>query len=138
MSKLTRFSVSLDEDLVRTFDRRIAEQKIPTRSKAVGDLIRQSLIAREWTGGHEVAGAVILVYDHHLSDAVRKINAVQHDFHDLILATQHFHLDHFHCLEIVAVRGRPADIERLTLRLRALKGIKSVSLTAATTGQHLP
>jgi CopG family nickel-responsive transcriptional regulator len=138
MPRLTRFSVSLDEELVRTFDRRIAEQEIPTRSKAIGDLIRQSLIAREWTEGREVAGAVILVYDHHLSDVVRKINAVQHDFHDRILATQHFHLDHDNCLEIVAVRGSPADFERLTRRLRALKGIKSVSLTAATTGQHLP
>jgi CopG family nickel-responsive transcriptional regulator len=138
MSRLTRFSVSLDEELVRSFDRRNAEQKIPTRSKAIGDLIRQSLIAGEWTGGQEVAGAVILVYDHHLSDVVRKINSVQHDDHDRILATQHFHLDHDNCLEIVAVRGRPADIERLTQRLRALKGIKSVSFAAASTGQHLP
>ena len=138
MSRVTRFSVSLDEDLVRTFDRRIAEQKVPTRSKAIGDLIRQSLIDKEWAGGQEVAGAVILVYDHHLSDVVRKINAVQHDFHPHILATQHFHLDHDHCLEIVAVRGRPADLESLTRRLRALKGIKSVSLAATSTGQHLP
>ncbi|MBM4154273.1 MAG: nickel-responsive transcriptional regulator NikR [Lentisphaerae bacterium] len=138
MSRLTRFSVSLDGDLVRTFDRRIAEQEIPTRSKAIGDLIRQSLIARDWVEGREVAGAVILVYDHHLADVVRKINAVQHDFHDRILATQHFHLDHDNCLEIVAVRGSPADIEPLTRRLRALKGIKSVSLATATTGQHLP
>lgn len=138
MSRLTRFSVSLDEGLVRTFDRHIAGQKIPTRSKAIGDLIRQSLIAREWAGGQEVAGAVILVYDHHLSDVVRKINAVQHDFHRHILATQHFHLDHDHCLEIVAVRGRPAEIGRLTDRLRALKGIKSVSIASTTTGQRLP
>ncbi len=138
MSRLTRFSVSLDEELVRRFDLRNAEQEVPTRSKAVGDLIRQSLIAGEWSGGQEVAGAVILVYDHHLSDVVRKINAVQHDHHDRILATQHFHLDHDHCLEIVAVRGRPSDLERLTQRLRALKGIKSVSFAAASTGQHLP
>ena len=138
MSKLTRVSVSLDQTLVETFDRRIHEQGIPTRSKAVGDLIRQSLIAQEWAEGRNVAGAVILVYDHHQSNVVRRINEVQHDFHDRILATQHFHLDHDHCLEIVAVRGRPADISRLTSNLRALKGIKSVSLATATTGQQLP
>lgn len=138
MEKITRFSVSIDSKLLRAFDRAIGEARVPTRSKAIGDLIRTSLIEREWADEKEVAGAVILVYDHHESDIVGRINEAQHDVHDRILATQHFHLDHHNCLEIVAVRGRPREIEAVVQRLRALKGIKSVSLATTSTGQRLP
>ena len=134
---LTRFSVSLDEDLVRQFDAKIAAERCPTRSKAVGDLIRAGLVQTEWKAGEEVAGAVVLVYDHHKRDIVRKLTDVQHDCHDAIISTQHVHLDHDNCLEIVAVRGRPAEIDAIVRRLKAVKGLKHVSLAAGTTGQKL-
>lgn len=138
MSKLVRLSVSLDSDLVEKFDRQISREHCPTRSKAVGDLIRESLIRREWLEGKEVAGAIILVYDHHKRDLAGRLNHVQHDWHHMIMATQHFHLDHDNCLEILAVRGRPRDIAKLESELRAVKGIKHCSLSTATTGRALP
>jgi CopG family nickel-responsive transcriptional regulator len=135
---IVRFSVSLDRDLVDKFDRKIAAERCPTRSKAVGDLIRASLVQTEWRAGREVAGAIVLVYDHHKRDVVRRLTGVQHDCHDAIISTQHVHLDHDNCLEIVAVRGKPAEIEGLVKRLKTVKGIKHVSLAAGTTGLRLP
>ena len=41
---IMRFSVSLENDLVDEFDRKIKAERCPTRSKAVGDLIRASLV----------------------------------------------------------------------------------------------
>ncbi len=134
---LSRFSVSLDETLVRQFDARIKADRCPTRSKAVGDLIRDSLVQDEWTQGAEVAGALVLVYDHHKRDLSRRLTAVQHDCHEAIISTQHTHLDHDNCLEIIAVRGRPAAIQALLRRLKAIKGLKHVSLAAGTTGRRL-
>lgn len=134
---LTRFSVSLDEGLVRQFDARIKADRCPTRSKAVGDLIRSSLVQTEWRAGDEVAGAIVLVYDHHKRDIVRRLTVVQHDCEHSIISTQHVHLDHDNCLEIVAVRGSPADIETIVKRLKAVKGLKHVSLAAGTTGTRL-
>jgi CopG family nickel-responsive transcriptional regulator len=134
---LTRFSVSLDESLVRQFDTRIKADRCPTRSKAVGDLIRSSLVQTEWRAGDEVAGAIVMVYDHHKRDIVRRLTVVQHDCEHAIISTQHVHLDHDNCLEIVAVRGSPADIENIVKRLKAVKGLKHVSLAAGTTGTHL-
>jgi CopG family transcriptional regulator, nickel-responsive regulator len=135
---LTRFSVSLDRGLVRQFDARIKADRCPTRSKAVGDLIRLALVRTEWQVGDEVAGAVVMVYDHHRRDLLKRLADVQHDCHDAIISTQHVHLDHDNCLEIVAVRGTQGDIEALVRRLRALKGLKHVSLSAGTTGRRLP
>lgn len=135
---LTRFSVSLEEDLVRRFDAKIKADRCPTRSKAVGDLIRASLVQTEWRAGDQVAGAIVLVYDHHKRDILKRLTDLQHDCHDSIISTQHIHLDHDNCLEIVAVRGKPAVIDAIVKRLKSVKGMKHVSLAAGTTGRSLP
>ncbi len=134
---LTRFSISLDEALMRRFDAKIKKDLCPTRSKAVGDLIRASLVQTEWNAGDEVAGAVVLVYDHHTRDVVKRLMDMQHDCHHAILSTQHIHLDHDNCLEIVAVRGQSHEIEAIVKRLKSIKGLKHVSLAAGTTGRRL-
>ena len=134
---LTRFSVSIDEDLMGAFDAKIKKDRCPTRSKAVGDLIRSSLVQTEWRAGDEVAGAIVLVYDHHKRDVGKRLTDVQHDCHHAIISTQHVHLDHDNCLEIVAVRGKPHEIEAIVKRLKSVKGLKHVSLAAGTTGQSL-
>jgi CopG family nickel-responsive transcriptional regulator len=134
---LTRFSISLDKELMRQFDVKIKTERCPTRSKAVGDLIRTSLVQTEWREGDVVAGAIVLVYDHHKRDIVKKLTTLQHDCHDMIISTQHIHLDHDNCLEIVAVRGMPAEIDAIVNRLKTVKGLKHVSLAAGTTGQRL-
>lgn len=134
---VVRLSVSLDKELVDEFDRKTRLEGCPTRSKAVGDLIRASLVQTEWQAGDEVAGAIVLVYDHHWRDLVQKLTDVQHDCHDAIISTQHVHLDHDNCLEIIAVRGRPKEIDATFRRLKALKGLKHVSLAAGTTGARI-
>lgn len=134
---LTRFSVSLEDNLVRQFDAKIKAERCPTRSKAIGDLVRASLVQTEWKKGGEVAGAIVMVYDHHKSDILQRLTAVQHDCHDAIISTQHIHLDHDNCLEILAVRGKPGDIDAIYKRIKAVKGLKHISLAAGTTGRQL-
>jgi len=134
---LVRFSVSLDQTLVEKFDRKIRGERCPTRSKALGDLIRKNLVEKEWLQGGEVAGAIVLVYDHHKPDLLHKLTALQHDYHDAIISTQHIHLDHDNCLEIIAVLGKPAEIDVIIKRLKAVKGLKHVSFAAGTTGRRL-
>ncbi len=137
MSAITRFSVSLDADLLAQFDQQIASEGCPTRSKAVADLIRQSLVREQWRGGDEVAAAIILVYDHHKRDLGNRLTHVQHDHHELIISSQHIHLDHHNCLETIIVRGRPAAVESLARQIKAVKGVKYAALAAASTGQDL-
>jgi CopG family nickel-responsive transcriptional regulator len=134
---LVRFSVSLDQALVEKFDRKIHDERCPTRSKAVGDLIRKAFVEEEWLQGGEVAGAIVMVYDHHKPDLLRKLTNLQHESHDVIISTQHIHLDHDNCLEIVAVLGKPREIDGTIKRLKAIKGLKHVSFAAATTGKRL-
>lgn len=134
---LTRFSISIDAALMRRFDAKIRADRCPTRSKAVGDLIRACLVQKEWQAGDEVAGAIVMVYDHHKRDIVKTLTEVQHDCHKAVVSTQHIHLDHDNCLEILAVRGAAREIGRILKRLKAVKGLKHVSLAAGTTGERL-
>ncbi len=101
------------------------------------DLIRQELIKKEWNEGDDVAGAITLIYDHHRRDLLNKITDLQHDFQKVIISTQHIHLDHDNCLEIVAVRGRPEEVIRLADMLKSIKGVKHGTLSMSSTGKDI-
>ena len=137
MSDIIRFGVSLEKELLEKFDILIKEKKYPNRSEAIRDLIRENLVKREWVEGKEVAGAITLVFDHHKRDLVNNLTDIQHDFHTLIISSQHIHLDHDNCLEIIVVRGKPTEARELADKLRAAKGVKYGSLSIATTGKEL-
>jgi CopG family nickel-responsive transcriptional regulator len=107
------------------------------RSEAIRDLIRENLVKREWVEGKEVAGAITLVFNHHRRELMNTLTDIQHDFHQLIISSQHIHLDHDNCLEIIVVRGKPRDARELADKLRATKGVKYGSLSIATTGKEL-
>jgi CopG family nickel-responsive transcriptional regulator len=137
MRPLVRFGVSLEKELLAKFDKHIKEKNYPTRSKAIGDLIREDLVKKEWVEGKEVVGAITLVYNHHRRELVNRLTDVEHDFHQLIISSQHVHLDEANCLEIVVVKGKPREIEELAHSLKSTKGVKHGSLTMTTTGKEI-
>ena len=137
MSGIVRFGVSLEKELLEKFDMLIKEKKYPNRSEAIRDLIRENLVKKEWIEGKEVAGAITLVFDHHKRELVNTLTDVQHDFHILIISSQHIHLDHDNCFEIIVVRGKPIEVSELADKLRATTGVKYGSLSIATTGKEL-
>ena len=49
----------------------------------------------------------------------------------------HVHLDHDHCVEVLVVRGKGADIKKVADTLIGTKGVKHGKLTMTTTGQGL-
>lgn len=138
MSKITRFGVSLEEELLRNFDRLIRQRKYANRSEAIRDLIREALVKEEWKEkAGEVAGVITLVYDHHKRELLNRLTDIQHDYKDMIISAQHVHLDHDNCLEMIALKGNPQEAAELKDKLRSAKGVKFGSLTMATTGVGL-
>jgi len=132
MSDLIRFGVSLGKELLIKFDKHIKKNNYATRSKAIEDLIRNELIKREWVEDKNTAGSITLVYNHHKRDLTNKLTNIQHQFHKMIIASQHIHLDHDNCLEILVVKGKPVEIETLCNKLKSIKGIKHGSFALAT------
>jgi CopG family nickel-responsive transcriptional regulator len=130
MPNLYRFGISLEHDLIKNFDQHIKQQHYRNRSEAIRDLIREELVKKQWTEGNAVAGAITMTYDHHKRELVTKLLDIQHDFQDQIISAQHVHLDHHHCLEIIAVKGRAREIQKLADLLRSQVGVKHVTLNA--------
>lgn len=125
MGKLTRFGVSLDEELLEPFDALCAVKGYSNRSEAIRDLIRKALVAEEWQQADgQGAGTLTLVYDHHKNDLARRLTQMQHDEHDIIIATLHVHLDHHNCLEVLILKGEAARVRALADKLISCKGVK--------------
>jgi len=137
MSGVVRFGVSLEKELLKKFDLLIKEKYYPNRSEAIRDLIRENLVKREWIKGKEVAGVITLVFEHHRRELLNKLTDIQHNYHHIIISSQHVHLDHDNCLEIIVVKGKPEETRELSNTLRAAKGVKYGALSIATTGKGL-
>lgn len=127
----------MPKDLIDKFDRLLKDKSYSNRSEAFRDLIRQELIKKEWADGGEVAGAITLIYDHHKRELINKLTDIQHDYQTVIISTQHIHLDHNNCLEIIAVKGHPKKAQELADTLRAVKGVKHGILNMSSTGKGM-
>ncbi len=138
MAELIRFGVSMDDRLLQRFDEVIERKGYVNRSEAVRDLIRNALVEDQWARGEEeIVGTVTIVYDHHTRDLGDKLTEQQHSHHGSIVSSLHVHLDAHHCLEVVVVRGKAAEVRRLADELIGTKGVKHGKLVTSTTGRDL-
>ena len=139
MSRLTRFSVAMDEDLLARFDSLVKRRGTGrNRSEAVRDLVRDALVESEWEGSaDEIVGTVTMVFDHHASDLSEKLDALQHAHHDKIVSAMHVHLDAHNCLEVIVVRGASDEVAAIADGLLGTKGVKHGKLVMTTTGRGL-
>ncbi len=136
---LERIGISLEQDLLAQFDRLIAQKGYVNRSEAVRDLIRDSLVQREWAtrGREEKVAVVTLVYDHDAASLAQKLAHIQHENHRAVVSALHVHLDPHNCLEVLVLRGRGADVAAMGDGLVSTKGVKYGKVVPATTGEGL-
>jgi CopG family nickel-responsive transcriptional regulator len=120
---VVRFGVSLDKEAMDELDNYVEANKFPNRSQAIRHLIEKYAVEQKWNCDNEVAGAIVIVYDHHKRNIDNEINEVQHDHHELILSTQHVHLNHETCLESIVVKGKASELTQLADKILSLKGI---------------
>jgi CopG family transcriptional regulator, nickel-responsive regulator len=136
--KVTRFGVSLDEDLLQRFDGLIRSKGYSNRSEAIRDLIRDRLVQETCDSDDaEVAGTVSIVYNHHDLDLPNKLTEIQHDHLDLVISTLHVHLDHHNCLEVLVLKGKAGAVKEFGEALISTKGVKHGKFTLTTTGENL-
>ena len=125
MADLSRIGVSIDSALLSRFDSYISDKGYDNRSEAFRDLIRDQLVNSEVIADNAfVVGTVTLIYDHHARLLPEKLTDLQHDHHELIISTLHAHLDHETCLEVVILRGKSKDVQRLADQLISTKGVQ--------------
>jgi len=138
MSDIIRFGVSIDSQLIKKFDSLINRKGYATRSEAIRDMIRDTLVEEEWeAGAQETVGTITIVYNHHTRELEHALTDMQHKSFHQIISTLHVHLDAHNCLEVLVVKGKGQEIRKIADRLIGTKGVKHGKLTMTTTGKEL-
>ena len=138
MSGLTRFGVSIDSRLIKKFDAIVGRKGYATRSEAIRDMIRDSLVEQEWEAeDRETVGTITIVYNHHTRELEHALTDMQHKSFHQIISTLHVHLDAHNCLEVLVVKGKSQEIRKIADRLIGTRGVKHGKLTTTTTGKEL-
>jgi CopG family nickel-responsive transcriptional regulator len=123
--QIERVGISIETDLLKQFDTQIDRKGYINRSEAIRDLIRMSLSEQtlENPKSEAIAG-LFLVYDHHTTGLSTKLNEMQHSHYYQVIASTHVHLDHHNCLEIIILKGKAGEIQKLADAMAAIRGVK--------------
>jgi CopG family transcriptional regulator, nickel-responsive regulator len=125
MAQIERVGVSLEKALLGAFDKLIAGKGYQSRSEAIRDLIRQQLSSDRLSNEKaEAVAAVVLVYDHHATAIMERLTELQHSHFLKTISSLHIHLDHHDCLEVIVLRGKVGEINRMGDKLVSIKGVK--------------
>lgn len=123
---MRRLTISVEDSLADAFDELVQKKNYLNRSEAFRDLVRKEL------GQHELqdesiewcVATVSYVYDHHERQLANRLTQMQHDHHDVMVVSQHIHLDHAHCLETAILRGPIAQVRACADAIIAQTGVR--------------
>lgn len=121
---VTRFGVSLEENLLESLDMYVQANGFANRSQAIRHLIEKYTVEQKWHCDNIVAGAITLVYDHEKKEIRAKSSDIQFGYQDVILSTQHHFLNKINCMEIIAVKGPSIRLTELSDRLIGIRGLQ--------------
>ena len=123
---MQRLTISLDDELAQAFDQLILRRGYANRSEAVRDLLRRELGENDLTHGTAKQCVAVLsyVFDHHERQLSSRLTTLQHDHHDLAIATMHAHISHEDCVETVIMRGATSQVEEFAHSVIAETGVR--------------
>ena len=125
MPIVERIGVSLNQELLRQFDSLIDQQGYRNRSGAIRDLIRREISRDRLTDPKVKAIAVVcLIYDHHSAKIVEKLTCLQHSHIPKTICSMHIHLDADDCMEIIVLRGKVGEINKVAENMISQKGVR--------------
>lgn len=126
---VTRFSVSLEEELLSALDDYVELNHFANRSQAIRHLVNKNIAEQKWQCNNYVAGSVTLLYDPHKREIHNQITDIQDMYYQEILSTQRIILDKQLHMEIIAIKGIASRLTELADKLITIKGMQNGKLT---------
>lgn len=123
---MQRLTISLDDDLAEAFDGLIRQRGYANRSEAFRDLLRKELGESDLAGGkaRQCVAVLSYIFDHHERQLSSRLTDLQHDHHDLAIATLHAHISHEDCVEAVILRGTTGEVRDFAQSVIAETGVR--------------
>ncbi|MEO8798633.1 MAG: nickel-responsive transcriptional regulator NikR, partial [Polyangiaceae bacterium] len=108
-------------------------------SEILRDLSRAEVARSRVDKGAPAAGALTLVYNHHVRELTEKLTEEQHRMGEQVRATLHVHLDAERCLEIIVLRGKSDALRKAADKLLATRGVEQggLQLVSEKAGTHM-
>ncbi len=123
---MERFTISMDDQLFKQFDKLAQARGYDNRSEAIRDLVREYLETarlQKSNQGYCIA-TLSYIYNHHERDLASQVTSAHHSHHDLTLSSMHVHMDHDNCLEVVILRGTIQDVRIFANQIIATNGVR--------------
>jgi len=125
MDNMQRVGISVENDLLKRFDKLIDKQGYANRSEAIRDLVRDRLMREQLEEPDSNAiAAIFVVYDHHSTQLTQKLTELQHSQFLKTISSMHIHISHHDCLEVILLKGKVSEIKKMADKIIALKGVK--------------
>lgn len=121
---VSRFGVSLDEELLIALDKYVSDNVFANRSQAIRHLIEKNLVEEKWKCDNVVAGAIVLVFKNEKIEIHKKSSEIQFEYNDVVLSTQGFYINQINFLQIIAVKGPSRRLTEISDKLIGIKGIE--------------
>lgn len=121
---VSRFSVSLEEELLTALDNYVKENQFPNRSQAIRALIEKNTVEKKWQCNNLVAGAIVLVHHNSKKEVWNRSFELQTQFAEVVLSSQRFFIENDHTMEVITVKGTAHTLTELSDQLIGIKGIE--------------
>ena len=126
---VTRFGISIEQELLEALDEYVKENNFSNRSQAIRQLISRNIVEHKWMCNNKVAGSITLIYDPHKREILNQIATIEEEFFAEIMSSQRFMLEKNKCFEIIAVKGIANQLTALSDKLITIKGINHGKLS---------
>ena len=121
---VSRFSVSLEEELLQALDSYVKDNQFPNRSQAIRALIEKNMVEKKWQCNNLVAGAIVLVHPNSRKEVLNRSYELQIQNAAVVLSSQRFFLENDHTMEVITVQGTAHTLTEFSEQLISIKGIE--------------
>ena len=140
MDNVTRIGVSLEPELLSSFDNAISKKGYVSRSEAIRDLVRDSLSESTWKNDEEeVIGVFIILVDLRVTSVLEKVDRNYRDHANLFSHVTSMLVDDYSKMDIVVASGKLHLLREFLADLTSIKGVlrgKLVSITPGSCNVH--
>ena len=120
---VTRFGVSLEEELLTALDQYVTENNFSNRSQAIRYLVEKNLAEQKWKCDNLVAGAMVMVYPCLKPEIRTRSSELQFQYRDVVIGVQQFNLSEQNGMEIIAVKGTSFRLTEFSDKMISIKGV---------------
>ena len=121
---VARISISLPDLLQLELDAMVLERGYESRSKAVSDMLRQSLIEhKRQTSEQTLVGTITILYMNSTKGLQEKLADLQYQYLDEVISSLHVNLADKKTMEVMLVQGSAKKVQKIADEMITLRGV---------------